>query len=310
MKILVNDELALQKLPETKATYYFTDGESVIFAGLTSNLFARINILFEQKKDNERIQELWDKAEDLVYDIRLTDMDSLVWYKSLMKSFTPYYNDYIYIWESFTYLAIDWQHAPYLSIKENTQTDHLYLGPFRSRFFISDLLSIMNKYVNLPICPDNPEACNLKNSTSCLSTCTSGDLEQLKTLIHNYYLSTNNDLADILMHKYEEYYNDLQFIKAEEIKIETKIILKYYRFLKFLNITKGLNQTLEIDNRVYFIEDGLLAEVSGKDSIDFRDINRKIPYRENEVLAINKNQLDERWIVFNFLEQRGNFRDE
>jgi len=63
---------------------------------------------------------------------------------------------------------------------------------------------------------------------------------------------------------------------------------------------------IEVDNRVYFIEDGLLAEVSGKDSIDFRSINRKIPYRDNELLAVNKNQLDERWIVFNFLEEVNN----
>ena len=303
MKILLNDDLALQKLPEAKATYYFTDGKNVIFAGLTSNLYGRINKLYEQRKGDEKIGELWNKATDLIFDIRLSNIDSLVWYKSLLKSFTPYYNDYINVWESYTYLAIDWKHAPYLSIKENTQGDHLYLGPFRSRFFISDILSILNKYIMLPICPENYETCSLRNSDSCLSTCTSGDLTKLNTLIHQYYLSTNNNLADLLKTKYEYYYNDLQFIKAEEINIETKLLLNYYKYLKFLNETKSLNQTLDVDNRTYFIEDGLLAEVSGKDSIDFRDINRKIPYRENELLAVNKNQLDERWIVFDFLEQ-------
>ncbi len=301
MKILMKDELAIQKLPEIRATYYLTDGKSVIFAGLTSNLFARINKFREQRKDDDKVNEMLEKAEDLVYEIQLTDMDSLIWYKTLIKSFTPYYNDYINIWENYSYLAIDWEKAPYLSIKENTQSNHLYLGPFRSRFFISDLLSVMNKYIKLPICPDKPEICEMKETTRCISTCTRGDLKELKTLLHNYYLSTNNDLADKLGQKYNDYHNDLLFIKAEEIKIEAKILLKYYKNLNFLNKTKGLTQTLEIDNRVYFIEDGLLAEVSGKESINFRDLNRKIPYRENEVLAVNKNQLDERWIVFNFL---------
>jgi excinuclease UvrABC nuclease subunit len=189
-----------------------------------------------------------------------------------------------------------------LSVKENTQADLLYLGPFRSRFLVSDVLSVLHKYLNLPICPDNPKLCELRDTKFCLSTCTTGELDNLNELINKYYLSTNNDLADLLLAKYEEYHNDLQFLKAEEVKVEAKVILKYYKFLDFLNKTKGLNTTLEVENRVYFVEDGLLAEVSGTDSIDFRNINRKIPYRENELLAVNKNQLDERWIVFNFMQ--------
>ena len=90
---------------------------------------------------------------------------------------------------------------------------------------------------------------------------------------------------------------------AEKIKIEATIILKYYKFLNFLNKTKSLNRTIETDDKAYFIEDGLLAEVSGKDSLEFRDQNKTVTYRPNELLAVNKNQLDERWIVFNFLEE-------
>lgn len=303
MKILLDNELAIQQLPESKATFYFTDGNNVIFAGLTSNLFVRINSLYEQRNNDDKIKELWKKAEDLVFDLRLSDIDSLVWYKSLVRSFTPYFNDYINLWENYTYLAIDWTRAPYLSIKENTQSDKYYIGPFRSRFFISDILSIFNKYLKLPICPDNPENCDLRDSNFCLSNCTKGKQDELRQLIHTYYLSSNNDLADRLLEKYQTYHNNLEFIKAEEVKIETKLLLKYYKFLNFLNNTKDLTRTFEYENRVYFIEDGLLAEVSGKDSIDFRSINRKIPYRENELLAVNKNQLDERWIVYKFIEQ-------
>ncbi len=303
MKILLDNELAIQQLPESKATFYFTDGKNVIFAGLTSNLFTRINKLSEQRNSNDKLKEMWSKAVDLIFDLRLSDIDSLVWYKSLVRSFTPYYNDYINLWESYSYLAIDLSTPPYLSIKDNTQSDKFYIGPFRSRFFISDVFSIFNKYLKLPICPDNPDACELKDSEACISTCTKDNLPVLKNLIHKYYLSANNDFADRLLQKYQDFHNDLEFLKAEEVKIETKIILKYYKFLNFLNKTKDLNSSFEYDNRVYFIEDGLLAEVSGQDSIDFRSLNRRIPYRENEMLAVNKNQLDERWIVFNFLEE-------
>lgn len=300
MKILLDNELAIQQLPESKATFYFTDGKNVLFAGLTSNLFVRINKLYEQKETNDKIKELWDKSQDLIFDLRLSDIDSLVWYKSLVSTFTPYFNDYINLWENYSYLAIDWNNAPFLSIKENTQSDKFYIGPFRSRFFISDILSIFNKYLKLPICPDNTQHCSLINGKDCISTCTKDNHQELKELINTYYLSSNNDLADKLLNKYKNFYDDLEFIKAEEIKIETKLILKYYKFLNFLNKTKDLTITLEHDSRVYFVENGLLAEVSGRDSIDFRNLNRRIPYRENELLAVNKNQLDERWIVFNF----------
>ena len=304
MNFLIDDELALQKLPEVRATFYFTDGESVLYAGLTSNLYARITRLAEQREENEKINELWQKAKDISYDLRLTDMDSLVWYKSLLKSFTPFYNDFITIWDNYSYLAIDLDKPPYLSIKENTQTDALYIGAFRSRFFLSDVISIFNKYIKLPICPDNFEKCPLIDSEDCLSFCTKGDLPKLKELVYNYYLSSNNNLADILTLRYNNYQDELEFIKAEEVKVEAGIILKYYKFLNFLSKTKSLNQILEIDDRVYFIEDGLLAEVSGEGCLDFRELNKKVPYRANEMLAVNKNQLDERWIVFNFLEDK------
>lgn len=303
MKVLIDDELALQKLPEARATFYFTDGKNVLFAGLTSNLYARINSMSEQKGQDDKIDELWHKAEDVYYDLRLTDMDSLIWYKSLLNTFKPYYNEFINIWTNYTYLAIDWAKAPYLSIKENTQTDALFIGPFRSRFFLSDVLAIFNKYAKLPICPDNFVKCDLIDSEHCLSFCTQGNLAKLKELVHNYYLSSNNDLPDILAVKYNNYQNDLEFIEAEKIKIEATIILKYYKFLNFLNKTKSLNRTIETDDKAYFIEDGLLAEVSGKDSLEFRDQNKTVTYRPNELLAVNKNQLDERWIVFNFLEE-------
>lgn len=303
MKVLIDDELALQKLPEVRATFYFTDGKGVLFAGLTSNLYARINSMSEKRDQDDKIDELWHKAKDIYYDLRLFDMDSLVWYKSLLSSFKPYYNDFINIWSNYTYLAIDWDNAPFLSIKENTQTDGLFIGAFRSRFFLSDVLSIFNKYVHLPICPDNFEKCDLIDTEHCLSFCTQGNLAKFKELVHNYYLSSNNDLPDILAAKYNNYHNDLQFIEAEKVKIEATIILKYYKFLNFLNKTKSLTTTLELDGKVYFIEDGLLAEVSGDNSLDFREQNKSVTYRANELLAVNKNQLDERWIVYNFLEE-------
>ncbi|OQY38989.1 MAG: hypothetical protein B6226_02735 [Candidatus Cloacimonetes bacterium 4572_65] len=306
MKILTSDDLIIQKLPEVRATYYFTDGESVLFAGMTSNLFARITRLSEMREDDEKIKELWEKSLDLTYDIRLKDIDSLVWYKSLLKNYTPYYNDYINIWENYVYLGISYEEVPFIAVKDNTQTDHLYLGPFRSRFFLQDILSIFSKYLKLPNCSDKQFPCELLEDKSCLGYCLDIKPDELRELFGSTFLSYKNSLPEILNKAFQEYSDNLEFIKAEEVRIETKLILKYYKYLNFLTKTKSLNKIVKSDGIRYNIEKGLIASVAGEDCFDYSEQNRDIPYRDNELYALNKNQLDERWIVFEFLESLKN----
>ena len=302
MKIAVSDELALQKLPEVRGSYYFTDKDSVIFAGITTNLYARINRLKDLKEEDDKIRELWDQSEHLTIELRNSDMECLIWFKSLKKSFIPYLNNDIDFSANFVYLAFDFKNPPYVAIKENTQSNNFYIGPFRNRFFVRDLITVLTKNIHLPACPDVGFPCDLVKDDQCKGYCIPDKKLDIKAEIEKYYLSSNNDFADILNKKFQAFNDQLEFQKAEEVKVETRILLKYYQFLQFLNETKNINLELKFDDKIYTIENGLLAQVTGKESIDFREQNRQVQYRDTEKLAFNKNELDERWVVYNFIK--------
>lgn len=288
MKILISDDLAFQKLPEDRATFYFSDGKSVIYAGFSSNLFARINRLNSAKENNEKIKEMWNTAKEFIFEVREKDIDCLVWYKSLIKAFTPRFNNGLNLWKNYTYMEINWNKLPFLSTKDSTVGEGIYIGPFRSRFFIHDIGQIFAKYGDLP--SDNHEWNNLNQD----------QLDDIKNKTMKYYFSNNNDLAEKLDKEYHKFNDELEFKNAEEIKIEATLILKYYHYLEFLAHTKTLNDEIVIGERHYYIENGLLAEIKTNDSLDFREKNRSIEYMDKEKLAVNKIELDERWIVYNF----------
>ncbi|MDA3814585.1 MAG: hypothetical protein PF570_10085, partial [Candidatus Cloacimonetes bacterium] len=71
-------------------------------------------------------------------------------------------------------------------------------------------------------------------------------------------------------------------------------------YLKFINITKNLNLEFTENDRVLIIKDGRLNGIIENGSKDeFQLVT--VEFRENEILAFNKAQLSERWIVYKYL---------
>ena len=79
-----------------------------------------------------------------------------------------------------------------------------------------------------------------------------------------------------------------------------QLVEKYLEYLKFINITKNLDLEFNENGRDFIVKDGRLNGLveNGKND-EFPLIT--VELRDNEILAFNKDQLAERWIVYKYL---------
>ena len=78
------------------------------------------------------------------------------------------------------------------------------------------------------------------------------------------------------------------------------MVEKYFEYLKFINVTKNLNLEFNENERDFIIKEGRLNEIveNGKKD-EFPLVT--VEFRNSEVLAFNKDQLSERWIIYQYL---------
>ncbi|MBT3168404.1 MAG: hypothetical protein HN334_00900 [Candidatus Cloacimonetes bacterium] len=166
-------------------------------------------------------------------------------------------------WKNNSYLAINPKNKS-LKLTEDTQKKSFYLGPFENRFSLLDFLDIIK---NTP-----------KN----------------KIIFWEQSLRPHKVIS-LLRSMQHVAFDKLEFQKENNIKWQIKIAENYQNFLFFLIVTKNIN--IEIKAKSVVIQNGLIAQI--KD--DFFPI-LNIDYRDNELLAFEKNQLAERQIIFQYLQ--------
>ena len=166
-------------------------------------------------------------------------------------------------WKNNSYLAINPKNKS-LKLTEDTQKKSFYLGPFENRFSLLDFLDIIK---NTP-----------KN----------------KIIFWEQSLRPHKVIS-LLRNMQHVAFDNLEFQKENNIKWQIKIAENYQNFLFFLIVTKNIN--IEIKAKSVVIQNGLIAQI--KD--DFFPI-LNIDYRDNELLAFEKNQLAERQIIFQYLQ--------
>ena len=81
------------------------------------------------------------------------------------------------------------------------------------------------------------------------------------------------------------------------------MIEKYFEYLKFIVVTKNLNLEFTENGKIFVIKSGRLSgKIENEKKDEFPLIT--VEFRDNEVLAFNKEQLAERWIVYKYLIEK------
>ena len=294
------NEINEQKIPSGTGIFTLSDADKILYINKTSNLDKSIRQLFKVAKDDKNIFQLLSQTVEISFKEHVSLFAALVHQKELESTTHPEFNSMIKPYEQYVYLGINFDEPPFVKVVEDTQEHRFYIGPFKDRFFLFDLLDAMAEFFQFPLCPDEkPYPCQRYKNDKCSGWCIKEKHEIYKQAILPYIIPNKNILSS-KQTEYNQNFDDLQFEKAEKLKGKIRLIEKYIEYLKFINVTKNINLEFNENERTFLIKDGRLNGIveNGK-KVEFPLV--AVEFRDNEVLAFNKDQLAERWIVYEYL---------
>ncbi|MDP8231769.1 MAG: hypothetical protein P9L91_03770 [Candidatus Zophobacter franzmannii] len=265
----------IDKLPEKPGVFYFSNELQPLFVSLASNLKGRIAFYLDSMKEDDRFIALRDTATKLYWEEATNNLTALIWHKKLVKKLEPLLQPQVKPYEDYCYLAIDFEGDKKIQIKENTQGNLFYIGPFRDRFFVADLVET---FKNLLQIKDDKQFSN--------------------NLLIETFLRSGNTFLAILEKRREDLFKEIKFQDSESMKAQIDVVAKFYQYMIFYYTARYINTTIDIDESKITIKNGFIEKIEGKGKIEEFRATDTSEYRENEFLALDKGDLDELWIVF------------
>jgi len=251
-------EIDKQKIPSGTGIFTLSDKSKILYISKTATLDKSIRQLFKVTKDDKNVFQLVSQTVEISFEEHASLFATLTHQKKLENTSYPEFNSMIKPYGTYVYLSIDFDKPPYFKIVEDTQQNRFYIGPFKDRFFVFDLLDAMAKLYQFPLCPDEkPYPCKRYKNDQCSGWCNNKKHETYSKAILPYIIPTKDFLSSKLK-VYNEYFSQLQFEKAEKLKDKIQRIEKYFEYLKFINITKNLNLEFTEDERIFTIKNGRL----------------------------------------------------
>lgn len=291
--------------PEGWGLIAFYKGDAPLYY-LPSNRLRRMWVSINKERDEEHLQQTKLQPVLTEYDsieiYQASDaLESLIIEKRLLLQRTPEYQQFIRLYDNYSYLAIDLENPPFLSSKDDTAGDLFYLGCFNDSFVVRELIDQFNVYKQTPACTGSDYPCYLYDEKSCLGYCKENEHHKLKRIIYENYFVINGDYLAKLEKSVQEDWDNLQFEKAKKSEEELQFFREYYKQLKFYGTFKHFSGTIHQNGKRYSIKQGVLESVTdGNVTETFSAINDYFSdYRLNELLAVPKNLYREMSILYN-----------
>ena len=296
-------EIDKHKIPSGTGIFTLSDDSKILYINKTANLDQGIRQLFKVAKEDKNVFQLVSQTSKIGFKEHTSLFAALAHQKKLENTSYPEFNSMIKPFGKYVYLSIDFDKPPYFKVVEDTQQNRFYIGPFKDRFFLFDLLDAMSELFRFPLCPEEkPYPCERYKNDKCSGWCLKEKHETYSIAILPYIIPTKDFLSS-RQKEYNGYLSDLQFAKAEKLKDKIQLIEKYFAYLKFIFVTKNLNLEFNENNKVFIIKDGRLNGIDENGKKDEFPLVT-VEFRENERLAFNKDQLSERWIVYRYLIEK------
>jgi excinuclease UvrABC nuclease subunit len=295
---------SLAEIPDSSGVFFFSDGKHMLYSGKTGNLKRTLALLLYAPDPEPKVAAMLDAAQVLEWETKDTLLECLLWQKRVFNSSMPSLQQKIRPYDDYSYLAINFNKAPFICVSENTGVSDCYIGPFRDRFFLYDLMEIISEILRLPVCPQNEFPCERMHHDQCSGYCLEEDNTKLTHLLRQTYLIPTPILVHTLKTKYDKLFEDLEFEEADRIQWKMIQLRKYYDLLKFFYTAKKMNLVLSDTTGTYQIVNGLLSSFTSTEGVEEHFVmGDSMQYQDSEYLAINKDQLDEMSILYQHAKQ-------
>ncbi|HQB98642.1 MAG TPA: hypothetical protein PKZ46_06875 [Candidatus Cloacimonadota bacterium] len=296
-------------LPKGWVFYALKSADGYLFMGVSARLGARMHAFWEKAKEDKVLKEMQDQAQVLDYQPMPDSMSALIMLKTMLMEHHPEYQQRLRLWEEYVYLALDSHRFPFVGIQEHSNDDWQYLGPFRSRFFVADVIDTLSRILKLPACETASYPCSKFDSGICRGWCLAlapagetpleHDLEKLHDLLQESFVHPQNGILEMVQKERDQYFDNLEFPKADLLDDEIKLLKNYRDWLNFLYVAKDLS----FESPQITIAGGQLTHVRiGGKEYSFPTDNPQ--YRENERLALPLAAVDEMKIIYDYIRER------
>ena len=296
------------KLPSGWVFFCFKKEDLTLWCSFTPNIKQRLNNISRKADQDESVKTASLTAEYVEITPYSRSLDALFHYKVFVQENNPPFQDITAPWREYVYLALDAYRFPFITIQSDTNEDWTYAGPWRSRFFLMDIMDSISRILKLPFCETSYHPCEKLDKGICRGYCEALNdenevedqelLDRLESLLWEAYLHPDNGILELLTQEKEKYFNELEFDKEDLINREVENFARYRDWLKFLYITKTLSYKMED----FGVENGLLSWCKFKDKI-YTFPTEQFYYRPNEKLAINLTKTDEARLLYEYYTQ-------
>ena len=286
-------EAGVIQLPDSSGIVAFFGEEKMLMCAMTSNISAYLSVYFVDDIEDKNIGELIEQCDKIGYWEISRIFSALLGYKALEQKYNPPFNRIIRYYDDYQYLGLNFVKVPFVKVESTTIHDFFYLGPFRNRYFVHDVIDASADYFGTPSCPGESYPCELLEAGKCAGYCIQKQ-NQLAEDLTRYFLLPKLENLEIVNDEIETLLDGFLFTKAEAVKHQKKLLSNFYHQVAFLSVTKHLNLKYEYEGKIIEIANGLLKRIDG------RILDRvKQEYQPNEIFAVDKSELDERWVIYN-----------
>lgn len=233
----------IKNLPQQPGVYRYYDKENrLLYIGKAKNLKNRVSSYFINKDHSYRIQLMVRRIHHIEYSVVPTEKDALLLENALIKELQPRYNILLKDDKSYPYIKILNEPFPRIIFTRKYEDDGSeYYGPYTSVHQVRTMLELIKKLYPirscaLPLSEKNIRACKFKvcleyHIGNCLGPCIGKqdkaqydrNIEQIRKIVKGRLQELRSILKDQMM----AYADDMEFEKAEIIKIKLQSLRDY-----------------------------------------------------------------------------------
>ncbi len=292
----------LSDIPESLGFFVCLNNDFPVFFKTTENLRKFVSLYLLEETEEISLIDLRNNSNN-VQIVPCNDLlEAYIEELLFIDQYNPSFNQSIKPWVDYSYLSLQWKVVPFIKISDNTLDDSAFIGPFRDKFFLHDLIETFNSLYKLPACKDDDFPCDLKDEGHCAGYCIYDNHLDTAEILMNFYLLPNINILKDLKKRIHLLEVDLLFEEAEIMLLKKQFIEKYYRQLLFFYTSRFINKTLKVQDFSVIIENGMIKNIKKKNHLIYTNHVEDFP-RDNELLCFNKHETDQRWIVFRTIEK-------
>ena len=242
---LYDDELKkkISELPQSPGVYqYFDASGSIIYIGKAKKIKNRVLSYLNKTNQSDKTRVLVSKIHDFKYIIVESEQDALLLENNLIKKYKPKYNILLKDDKSYPWICIKKEPFPRVFITRRFVRDGSeYFGPYTSARFAHTLIALIKslyklRTCNLPLTQKAIDYCRFKvcleyHIGNCIGPCVGkireAEYNEFIIQIRNILKGNLSSVIEVMTRKMNQFAADLQFEKANEMKVALEAIRSY-----------------------------------------------------------------------------------